>query len=58
MKKILFLFLLACLTITVGAQDARQRNTATIVADGLAQLPAQTLKAYNNTIQEIGRAHV
>ena len=36
-----------------GAQDARQRTAATIVADGLNQLPAQTPKAFDAVMQEL-----
>ena len=36
-----------------GAQDARQRTAETIVADALAQLPAQTPKAFDSLMQEL-----
>ena len=43
MKKILVILLASCLLpLAAGAQDARQRTATTIVADALAQLPAQT----------------
>lgn len=37
----------------VNAQDARGRATSTIVSDALAQMPAQTLEVYNQTMAEL-----
>ena len=54
MKKIFITILLAALVpFVAGAQDARQRTAETIVADGLAQLPAQTPKAFDALMQEL-----
>ena len=53
MKKILVILLLALVPFAGGAQDARQRTAATIVADGLNQLPAQTPKAFDAVMQEL-----
>lgn len=53
MKKILIILLLALVPFAAGAQDARQRTAATIVADGLNQLPAQNPKAFDNVMQEL-----
>ena len=52
MKKIFITILLAALMpFAAGAQDARQRTAETIVADALAQLPAQTPKAVDSLMQ-------
>ncbi len=54
MKKIfLSLALAALMPICAVAQDARQRTTATIVADALDQLPAQYQSNYNTIMQEL-----
>ena len=54
MKKIFITILLAALMpFAAGAQDARQRTAETIVADALAQLPAQTPKAFDGLMQEL-----
>lgn len=54
MKKLFIsILLLALLPFAAGAQDARQRTVATIVADGLAQLPAQTPQAFDALMQEL-----
>lgn len=54
MKKIFITILLAALMpFAAGAQDARQRTAETIVADALAQLPAQTPKAFDSLMQEL-----
>ena len=54
MKKIFITILLAALVpFVAGAQDARQRTAETIVADGLAQLPSQTPKAFDALMQEL-----
>lgn len=37
----------------VNAQDSRNRATSTIVSDALAQMPAQTLDVYNQTMAEL-----
>ena len=54
MKKIFItIFLAALMPFAAGAQDARQRTAETIVADALAQLPAQTPKAFDSLMQEL-----
>ena len=54
MKKILVILLASCLLpLAAGAQDARQRTATTIVADALAQLPAQTSEVYNGLMREL-----
>ena len=54
MKKILIILLASCLLpLAAGAQDARQRSATTIVADALAQLPAQTSEVYNGLMREL-----
>ena len=51
---ILLLVLCLCFGITSYAQtDSRQRTPETVITDGLAQLPAQTSKAYNQVIGEM-----
>lgn len=56
-KYISFITLLICLLAfsnTTSAQvDSRQRATSTIIADGLAQLPAQQPDVYNKVIGEL-----
>lgn len=41
------------MTISAQEQDKRHRTVETIVADGLAQLPAQDSKTYNQVISEM-----
>ena len=54
MKKLFIaILLLALVPFAAGAQDARQRTAETIVADALAQLPAQTPKAFDSLMQEL-----
>lgn len=54
MKKLLFILLACCLVpFAAEAQDARQRTTTTIIADALAQLPAETSQVYNSLMQEL-----
>ncbi len=54
MKRLLTILLLfALLPWSAGAQDARMRTTATIVADALAQLPAAKVKKYNEVMGEL-----
>ena len=57
MKRILLLFLIFSfshsLISSVQAQDSRNRVASTIVADGLAQLPAQNLDVLNQVMSEI-----
>lgn len=58
MKKIQFLLLIWILALVqpvlpLSAQDARRRTTATIIADGLAQLPAKDVTAFNTVMNEI-----
>lgn len=53
------LLLLLALLLSTGAQaqyrDARGRLVSTIIADGLAQLPAQNLNDYNQLMDEFAR---
>lgn len=56
MKKILLLITMLALMpfASVDAQeDGRQRTMATVVADALAQLPAQTPDVYNSVMAEL-----
>ncbi len=54
MKKLLITFcIVALLPLTIKAQDARNRVTSTIIADGLAQLPAPNEKVYNEVMGEM-----
>lgn len=54
MKKILLVFVMALLLpLFGGAQDARQRAWETVVADGLAQLPASTPAVFNQVMSEM-----
>ena len=54
MKKLFIaILLLALVPFAAGAQDARQRTAETIVADALAQLPAQTPKEFDSLMQEL-----
>ena len=54
MKKILLsLALAALLPFSAVAQDARQRTTATIVADALDQLPAARQKTYDSVMKDL-----
>ena len=56
MKKIFLLITMLALMplVALNAQeDARQRTAETIVADALAQLPAETPEIYNNTMAEL-----
>ena len=50
---ILLLAVLFGLHLTVAAQDSRNRVASTIIADGLAQLPAQNLEALEQVMGEI-----
>lgn len=55
MKKIFITILLAALVpFAAGRQDARQRTAETIVADALAQLPADA-KAFDSLMQDSRR---
>lgn len=54
MKKIFIIAALAALLPwSLQAQDARQRTTATIVADALAQLPASKVKTFDDVMAEL-----
>ena len=54
MKKIfLSLALAALLPFSAVAQDARQRTTATIIADALDQLPADRQKTYDSVVKDL-----
>ena len=56
MKKIFLLITMLALmpfAVVNAQEDARQRTTETIVADALAQLPAETPEIYNNTMAEL-----
>lgn len=52
-KLILSICLLASVPFGACAQDARQRTTATVIADALAQLPASTPAVYNEVMGEL-----
>ena len=51
--KYLILLLSFLLPFTATAQDSRNRVASTIIADGLAQLPAQNLEALEQVMSEI-----
>ena len=54
MKRIfLFIALMLMPLAVVNAQDARGRATSTIVADALAQLPAELPATYNQVMAEL-----
>ncbi len=53
MKKLFIILALALAPFAMNAQDARQRTAETIIADGLAQLPAERVGTYNNVMSEI-----
>ena len=57
MKKIRYSLLILALTmgfcLSVSAQDSRNRVTSTIIADGLAQLPAKDLNVCQQVIGEM-----
>ena len=56
MKKIFLLITMLALMpfVAVNAQeDGRQRGMATVVADGLAQLPAENAEVYNSVMAEL-----
>ena len=54
MKKLfIILALVALMPLSINAQDARQRTAETIIADGLAQLPAERVATYNNVMSEL-----
>ena len=54
MKKIfLSLALAALLPFSAVAQDARQRTTATIIADALDQLPADRQRTYDSVVKDL-----
>lgn len=60
MKKTLYsliatLLLLWAPAFTMQAQDARQRDAATIISDGMAQLPAQNQQVFNTVMEEIAK---
>ena len=50
---ILLFALLLCFGTASAQVDSRQRTPETVITDGLAQLPAQTSKAYNQVISEM-----
>ena len=50
---IILTFLALMPLTTINAQDARNRATSTIVADALAQLPAQEPAIYNQVMAEL-----
>jgi hypothetical protein len=54
-NKIIILLVAAFMAVGITAQtrDARQRSAETIVADGLAQLPAQDVNVFNQVMGEI-----
>ncbi len=50
---ILLVAVMLGMSFTATAQDSRNRVTSTIIADGLAQLPAQNLEALEQVMSEI-----
>ena len=59
-QSILLTLILALLlpVLPLSAQDARHRTTATIIADGLAQLPAKDVTVFNTVMNEIASTGV
>ena len=55
MKHLKYLFLLFSflLSFSATAQDSRGRVASTIIADGLAQLPAQNLETLDQVMSEV-----
>lgn len=55
MKHIRFIIIGLCLLLVSGmqAQMPQGRTTSTIIADALAQLPAETPESYNQTIADL-----
>ena len=54
MKRIFILLALMLMPFAaINAQDARNRATSTIVADALAQLPAEKPAQYNQIMAEL-----
>lgn len=54
MKKLFIILAFAALMpLAMNAQDARMRTAETIIADGLAQLPAERVRTYNTVMSEI-----
>ena len=47
------LALAAIMPLSAMAQDARQRTTATVIADALAQMPASTEANYNTVMKDL-----
>ena len=56
MKKILSIILSLSLVFVAYGQDARQRTVETIVADVLAQLPAQTANDFDTNFEDLAKA--
>ncbi|MBQ2565928.1 MAG: DUF1080 domain-containing protein, partial [Bacteroidales bacterium] len=57
MKKIISIALSVLLSFSlVLAQDARQRTVETIVADVVAEMPAQNAAAFDRTMADIAKA--
>lgn len=52
---IILLLCCLCFHTSMRGQDARNRVTSTIIADGLAQLPAQSSAVYNEVMDEMAR---
>ena len=51
--KYIIVLLALLMPFQVSAQDSRNREVSTIIADGLAQLPAQNLEALEQVMSEI-----
>lgn len=56
MKKILSIVLCLFMTLAVYGQDARQRTVETIVADVLAQLPAQSGSDFETNFEDLAKS--
>ena len=56
MKKIYSILILLALSVSLYAQDARQRTVQTIVADVLAAMPAQNSSDFNTQMADLAKA--
>ena len=56
MKKIYSILILLALSVSLYAQDARQRTVQTIVADVLAAMPAQNSSDFNSQMADLAKA--
>ena len=56
MKKIYSILILLALSVSMYAQDARQRTVQTVVADVLAAMPAQNSSDFNTQMADLAKA--